>query len=115
MTPRREGKLVVRGRVGGAAGIDDARSGAALAARNALSAITALVGGLDKIERCLKMTVYIAIEDDFEDLSTIADAASEELAKIFGTRFKPPVRSAIGVRGLPSGASVEIELTASTT
>ena len=115
MTPRRDGTLIVRGIVGRDVNVAEAREGAALAARNALSAISAAAGGLDNVERCLRMTVYIATDDGFEDLSLIADAASEALAEHFGSRFLPPVRSAIGVRALPSGAPVEIELTAAVT
>lgn len=115
MTPRQDGVLIVRGIVGRDVEIAEARNGAALAARNALAAISSQVGGSHNIERCLRMTVYIAIEDGFEQLSLIADAASDALAEHFGARFQPPVRSAIGVRGLPSGAPVEIELTAAVT
>ena len=115
MTPRQDGRLLVRGLVGRDVGTAETRDGTALAARNALGAISAQIGGIQHIERCLRMTVYIAIVDGFEDLSLIADAASEALAEHFGARFQPPVRSAIGVRGLPSGAAVEIELTVAVT
>lgn len=111
MTPRSDGVLIVKGIVGRDIDAAQARTGAALAARNALAAISAEIGGSHNIKRCLRMTVYIAIDDGFEDLSLIADAASDALAEHFGERFQPPVRSAIGVRGLPSGAPVEIELT----
>jgi enamine deaminase RidA (YjgF/YER057c/UK114 family) len=47
--------------------------------------------------------------EGFEELSAVADGASEVLRAEFG---RLPVRSAIGVRALPSGAPVEVELTA---
>ena len=112
MTPRVNGKLQVRGLVGREVDVDAARAAAALAAGNALAAISALVGGVSHVQRCLRMTVYLAIEDGFEDLSLVADAATAVIAEHLGEAALP-VRTTIGVRGLPSdGHQVEIELTA---
>jgi len=59
----------------------------------------------------LRMTVYVAAEATFRDHSRVADAASEILKNVLGERGVC-ARSAIGVSSLPSGACVEIELTA---
>jgi enamine deaminase RidA (YjgF/YER057c/UK114 family) len=58
------------------------------------------------------MSVYIACVDGFTDLSAVADGASEALEAHLGPVAGRPARSAIGVRALPGGAPVEIELTA---
>lgn len=111
MTPRIAGNLAVRGLVGDDLDIAEARSAAGIAARNALSAIARSVGGLHYVERCLRLSVFVACADNFEDISAVAEGATAAIAEHIGSEVLP-VRSAIGVRALPSGAPVEIELTA---
>lgn len=111
MTPRVDGELVVRGMVGRDLDVAAAQEAAAIAAGNALAAISAAAGGLDRVERCLRLSVFVACEDGFEELSKVADGATAAIAKHVGADGLP-VRSAIGVRSLPSGAPVEVELTA---
>lgn len=112
MTPRAGGRLTVTGLVGGDVGPAVARDAAGLAARHAVAAIVAaLDGDAGRLRRLLRMTVYVACVDGFTDLSAVADGATaglREAAPAAGL----PVRSAIGVRSLPSGAPVEVELTA---
>ncbi|MFC9552843.1 RidA family protein [Rhodococcus sp. NPDC056960] len=110
MTPRRDGVLTVAGVVGRDLDLPQAREAAGLAARNAMAAVAAAVGGTAAISRCLRMTVFVACTRDFRDLSAVADGASDVLVESLG-QDALPVRSAIGVYALPSGAPVEIELT----
>ncbi|GAF49945.1 hypothetical protein RW1_093_04370 [Rhodococcus wratislaviensis NBRC 100605] len=56
------------------------------------------------------MSVFVACTPDFRELSAVADGASDVLVECLGPDALP-VRSAIGVYALPSGAPVEIELT----
>ncbi|RCW45835.1 enamine deaminase RidA (YjgF/YER057c/UK114 family) [Halopolyspora algeriensis] len=111
MTPRVHGELAVRGIVGRDLDVAAAQSAAAIAARNALAAITGAAGGLERIERCLRLSVFVACTDEFRELSAVADGATAAIAEHTDTAALP-VRSAIGVRSLPSGAPVEVELTA---
>jgi enamine deaminase RidA (YjgF/YER057c/UK114 family) len=111
MTPRRDGELVVRGTVGADVSPADAAAAAGLAAVNALSAVAAAAGGLDRVRRCIRMTVYVACSDGFRALSAVADGASAALAEHVDAAALP-ARSAVGVHGLPDGAPVEVELTA---
>jgi enamine deaminase RidA (YjgF/YER057c/UK114 family) len=111
MTPRRHGELVVRGVVGRDLDLVAAREAAALATDNSLTAIAETLGGLDGVERCLKLTVFIAAAEGFTDHAAVADAASAVLRRRLGDRGVV-ARSAIGVATLPSGAPVEVELLA---
>jgi enamine deaminase RidA (YjgF/YER057c/UK114 family) len=111
MTPRRGGELVLRGTVGADVDPAAAASAAGLAAANALAAVAAAAGGLDRVRRCVRMTVYVACTDDFVALSAVADGASAEIARHLGAD-RLPARSAVGVRRLPDGAPVEVELVA---
>lgn len=110
MTPRRDGVLLCTGIVGDTLSIDEARAAAAHAARNALAAARSVVPPGGRL-RPLKMTVFIACIPAFTRLSAVADAASGVLEAELGAAARP-ARSAIGVAALPSGAPVEVELTA---
>ena len=111
MTPRVDGELVRRGLVGAEVSLDRARELAGLAAANALSAIVDAVGGLENIERCVRLSVYIAAAAGFTAHTSVADGASERLHAVLGERGAA-ARSAIGVASLPSGAPLEVELVA---
>lgn len=111
MTPRVNGELTVHGTVGDDLSIAEATSAARLAAANALAAVAQAAGGLGRIVRCLRLTVYIASAPGFTAHSAVADGASAALADLLGDRGAA-ARTAIGVASLPSGAPVEVELTA---
>jgi enamine deaminase RidA (YjgF/YER057c/UK114 family) len=110
MTPRRAGELVVRGVVGADVDLATAREAAGLATGNALTAIAEAVGDLAGV-RALKLTVFVAAVDGFTQHPAVADGASAVLRERLGERGVV-ARSAVGVRTLPSGAPVEVELVA---
>ena len=112
MTPRRDGVLLITGRVGAEVGLTAAREAAAVAVGNALAAVSSVIGATTAF-RCVEMVVYIACTPDFVDLSRVADGATEVLLRRFGPTGLPS-RSAIGVYALPGGAPVEISLTVDT-
>jgi enamine deaminase RidA (YjgF/YER057c/UK114 family) len=110
MTPRVNGVLTVQGLVGTDLTAGAAFDAAGIAARNAVAAVVAAVGGFDAIARCLRMTVYIACSAGFTDHAAVADGASQAIHELLGDRGQV-ARSAVGVASLPSGAPVEVELT----
>ncbi|MGV9709981.1 RidA family protein [Gordonia sp. NPDC003424] len=110
MTPRRDGHLVITGRVGVDVDLIQARDAAAIAVRNALVAVRSLVK-VGERPLCAEMTVYIACDGQFTELSAVADGASDVLAVELGVDALP-ARSAVGVFALPGGAPVEIALIA---
>ncbi|MBM7458556.1 RidA family protein [Rhodococcus coprophilus] len=110
MTPRRNGTLTVTGKVGADLTVAEARTAAALAVRNALSAVQSVLPS-GKSFRPVEMVVYVAAADGFTTLSAVADGASDVIAEELGPE-NLPARSAIGVYTLPGGAPVEISLTA---
>lgn len=111
MTPRRDGALVVTGRVGVEVAIPAAREAAGLAARNALAAIAEAVGGVDRILGLTQLTVYIACRASFTEHSLVADGASAALTDVLG-EDAAVARAAVGVASLPGGAPVEVQLVA---
>lgn len=110
MTPRVDGVLQVVGPVGQEVTVEQARRGAAIAAGNAVAAAAAEAGGLDAVERALRMTVYVNAGPGFTEHTRVADGASQRLVELLGDRGAA-VRSAVGVPSLPGCASVEVELT----
>ena len=116
MTPRREGTLVWKGAVGDDIALDEAVGAAALAASNALAAAAQAAGGIDCIAQLVSLTVYVACAAGFTRLSAVADGASDALAAALGaTGRAAAARAAIGVRSLPDGAPVEVQLIAAIT
>ena len=97
------------GRVGGVLSAEDGRKAAEMACLNALSAVRAHLGSLDKIKGVAKLGVYIATEGDFRDHPKVADGASELLVKVFGPEMLSG-RVVLGVASLPLGLPVEVEL-----
>jgi len=111
MTPRVNGQLVVTGIVGRDLDVDAANDAAHLAATNAVAALVAEVGGPQAVQRCLRMTVFVACVDGFTELSAVADGASRAIREHL-PEAGLPVRSSVGVQALPGGAPVEVELMA---
>ena len=109
--PRIDGQLTCIGVVGDTVTVEDAREAAAVCALNALSVLQAELGSLDRIERILSVTGYVASAPGFDEQPAVIDGASRVLVDVFGERGRH-TRSAIGVAALPRGGAVEIELTA---
>ena len=109
--PRIDGQLTCIGVVGNTVTVEDAREAAAVCALNALSVLQAELGSLDRIERILSVTGYVASAPGFDEQPAVIDGASRVLVDVFGERGRH-TRSAIGVAALPRGGAVEIELTA---
>ncbi len=102
-----DGQLV-RGRLG-----DDVttKEGAAAAARCAVGLIAqmaAALGSLDRVERVLKLGVFVACTPDFTDQPKVGNGASDLLVAVFG-EIGRHARSAVGVAALPLGVAVEID------
>jgi enamine deaminase RidA (YjgF/YER057c/UK114 family) len=105
-----DGTLRATGLLGRDLTTPDGVACAELCALNALSVLRATLGTLDRIERVLTMTVFIACAPDFVEQPTVADGASQVLVRLFGDDGRHS-RSAIGVAALPRGAPVEVEVT----
>ncbi len=105
------GELKYKGKLGKELTEEEGQKAAEICLLNCLSVIKSVVGSLDKVERILKITVFVNSADAFTSQPKVANGASELCVKIFGEEGKH-VRSAVGVNQLPLGASVEIEMIA---
>jgi enamine deaminase RidA (YjgF/YER057c/UK114 family) len=111
MTPREDGWILFPGRVGADVDPAEARVAARIAALRALSAAAQAAGGVERIVRLLRLTVYVASADGFTGHTAVGDGATEALIEALGERGRV-ARTACGVASLPGNACVEVELTA---
>jgi enamine deaminase RidA (YjgF/YER057c/UK114 family) len=109
--PFRDGGLPRVGLVGRDISVEDAAEEARYCAINALAQLQAAAGSLDRIERIVKVTVFVASSAGFHAQPLVANGASELLQAVFGDEGRH-ARSAVGVAELPLGAPVEVELVA---
>lgn len=109
--PFRGGELPRRGLVGRDISIEEAAEEARFCALNALAQIKAAAGSLERVERIVKLTVFVASSEDFHAQPLVANGASELFQQVFGEAGKH-ARSAIGVAELPLGSPVEVEVVA---
>ncbi len=108
--PRIDGELTCIGTLGDTVGVEEGARAAAVCALNALSVLEAALGSLDRVERVLTVTGYVASTPDFHGQPAVVDGASEVLVQAFGDAGRH-TRSAVGVAALPRGGAVEIEVT----
>jgi enamine deaminase RidA (YjgF/YER057c/UK114 family) len=109
-----DGSLPATGRVGELVGLvspETAKELAAVCALNAVAAIRSVVGDLDRVERIVKVTGFVASDPGFTGQPGVVNGASELLGEIFG-EAGVHARSAVGVAALPLGAPVEVEVIA---
>jgi enamine deaminase RidA (YjgF/YER057c/UK114 family) len=109
--PMKNGKPVSTGIVGADVSLDQARAAAEVCALNALAAAASVAGGLDNIDRIVRVCVFVASTTTFTDQPKVANAASDLFYNIFGESGRH-VRSAVGVASLPLNVPVELELIA---
>ena len=108
--PRIEGRLTCIGTLGVDVSVEEGSEAARVCALNALSVLRQALGTLDRIERVLTVTGYVACAPGFAEQPAVVDGASRVLYEVFGDAGRH-TRSAIGVAALPRGGAVEIEVT----
>lgn len=108
--PRIAGELTCLGRLGDEVSVAEGAEAAAVCALNALAVLEAALGSLDRVERVLTVTGFVASAPDFHQQPAVVDGASRILSDVFGEAGRH-TRSAIGVAALPRRGSVEIEVT----
>ena len=64
--------------------------------------------GLDRVERIVKLGVFVNSSGSFIDQPKVANGASQLMEQVFGDAGRH-ARSAVGVPALPLGAAVEID------
>jgi enamine deaminase RidA (YjgF/YER057c/UK114 family) len=105
--PFKDGQLVT-GRVGDGVSLEDGQEAAKLCALMLVAQMKAALGTLGRVERIVKLGVFVNSTGDFTDQPKVANGASDLMVALFGEAGKH-ARSAVGVPVLPLGAAVEID------
>lgn len=108
--PKKDGGMAAIGFAGREVSLSDATMAARICVEQALAWIDSEAGGIENVEQVLRLDCYVAAADDFDEISTVADAASMMLIDLYGDAGRHP-RSVIGVAQLPRRVPVLIELT----
>ena len=99
---------LIKGRVGEDLGLEDGIAAARRCGIMLLAQIKAALGSLDRVERVVKLGVFVNSTPDFVDQPKVANGASELMQDVFGDAGKH-ARSAVGVTVLPLGVAVEVD------
>ncbi|MEZ0165453.1 RidA family protein [Kineococcus sp. LSe6-4] len=105
-----DGALAVTGKVGADVDADTAQQLAATCALNAIAAAASVAGGVDAIERVVKVVGFVASDPSFTGQPGVVNGASNLLREVFGDAGQH-ARSAVGVAVLPLDSPVEVEIT----
>lgn len=100
--------VVVTGRLGEGADIAAGQAAAKLCGVMLIAQMKQALGSLDRVERIVKLGVFINSHGDFTDQPTVANGASDLMETVFGDGGKH-ARAAVGVPALPRGAMVEVD------
>jgi enamine deaminase RidA (YjgF/YER057c/UK114 family) len=107
--PRDGQRVLFTGKCGAEISLEEARTAARACVLAALAQLRASLGSLDRVERVLKVTGFVASAPGFTQQPQVLDAASDLLVEVFGPAGRH-ARSAVGVAELPRGVPVEVEL-----
>lgn len=108
--PREGDRVVVAGKLGRDVTVGAAQQGARIALSRALAALRDELGGLERVQQILKLTVYVNSTEDFIDHSAVADGASTLVYDLFGPVLGRHARTSVGVAQLPRNGCVELDL-----
>lgn len=99
---------LLRGRLGEDLGLEQGVMAARACGMMILAQLHAALGSLDRVERVVKLGVFVNSAPDFTDQPKVANGASELMVAVFGEAGKH-ARSAVGVPVLPLGVAVEVD------
>lgn len=106
--PMSGGKAHYIGKVGKDVSLEDAQACAQLCGLNILAHVKAALGGFDKIEKLVRLGVFVNATDEYTDHPKVANGVSDMMVAVMGDAGKH-ARAAVGVSGLPFGVAVEVE------
>ncbi len=100
--------VLVTGKIAGAADLAQGQAAAKACALMTLAQVEKAIGSLDRVQRIVKLGVFVSSTADFTDQPKVANGASDLMEAVFGDAGKH-ARSAVSVPVLPLDAMVEID------
>lgn len=102
-----DGELLT-GRLGEDLTLEDGVTAAQACAVMVLAQLKAALGSLDRVERIVKLGIFVNSAPTFTDQPLVGNGASELMIAVFGEAGRH-ARSAVGVPALPRGVAVEVD------
>ena len=99
---------LIKGRLGEDMDVDAGIAAARRCGVMLLAQMKATLGSLDRVERIVKLGVFVNSAPSFADQPKVANGASELMQEVFGESGRH-ARSAVGVTVLPLGVAVEVD------
>ncbi len=99
---------LVTGKVGGERSAEEGNAAAQACGLMLIAQMKKALGSLDRVERIVKLGVFVASTADFTGQPKVANGASDLMEAVFGAAGKH-ARSAVSVPVLPLDACVEID------
>ena len=100
---------LIKGRLGADMGVEAGKAAAARCALMILAQVKAALGGsFGRVERVVKLGVFVQCTPEFTDQPEVANGASDLFVAVFGEAGKH-ARAAVGVPALPRGVAVEVD------
>ncbi|MEO7654163.1 MAG: RidA family protein [Sphingomicrobium sp.] len=99
---------LIKGRLGENVDLDGGIAAARRCGVMLLAQMKAALGELGRVERIVKLGVFVNSAPDFTDQPKVANGASELMQEVFGEAGRH-ARSAVGVTALPLGVAVEVD------
>jgi enamine deaminase RidA (YjgF/YER057c/UK114 family) len=107
--PLERGEARYVGRIGDDLKIEDGYASARLCALNVVAQVAAALDDrLDRVRRCVNVTVFVNADDDFALHPRVADGASDFFVAVFGERGRHS-RTTLGMGSLPRLAATEVQ------
>ncbi|HAI20703.1 MAG TPA: LysR family transcriptional regulator [Clostridiales bacterium UBA8153] len=107
--PSEGGVVKTTGKLGAEVSVEEGYRAARLCAINALAALKSVTGDLNRVERIVKVTGFVASAPGFTAQPAVINGCSELLKAVFGEAGSH-ARTSVGVAELPLGAAVEVEM-----
>ena len=99
---------LIKGRLGEDVDLEGGSAAARRCGIMLLAQIKAALGSLDRVERIVKLGVFVNSAPHFVEQPKVANGASELMQDVFGETGRH-ARSAVGVSSLPLGVAVEVD------
>jgi enamine deaminase RidA (YjgF/YER057c/UK114 family) len=100
---------LIKGRLGDDLSVAQGQAAAERCALMILAQAKAALGGsFGRLERVVKLGVFVQCTPDFTDQPEVANGASDLFVKVLGDAGKH-ARAAVGVPALPRGVAVEVD------
>jgi len=99
---------LIKGRLGEDMELEAGQQAARRCGVMLLAQIKSALGSLDRVERIVKLGVFVNSAPSFVDQPKVANGASELMQDVFGEAGRH-ARSAVGVAVLPLGVAVEVD------